>query len=92
MAPPLHPADLIARVNRDIERSLLRARNGLRYVAGTHRPKLGATPKDVVWRRGRAQLWRYRRGPAVRYAPPVVIVHNASAWSPFTAATCSIPR
>jgi polyhydroxyalkanoate synthase len=29
-----------------------------------------------VWRRGRAQLWRYRRGPAVRYAPPVVIVHS----------------
>jgi len=76
MAPPLHPANLIARVNRDVERSLLRARNGLRYVAGTHRPKLGATPKDVVWRRGRAQLWRYRRGPAVRYAPPVVIVHS----------------
>ena len=76
MAPPLHPAHLIARVNREVERSLLRARNGLRYVAGTHRPKLGATPKDVVWRRGRAQLWRYRRGPAVRYAPPVVIVHS----------------
>ena len=76
MAPPVHPANLIARVNRDVERSLLRARNGLRYVAGTHRPKLGATPKDVVWRRGRAQLWRYRRGPAVRYAPPVVIVHS----------------
>ena len=76
MAPPLQPANLIARVNRDVERSLLRARNGLRYVAGTHRPKLGATPKDVVWRRGRAQLWRYRRGPDVRYAPPVVIVHS----------------
>src|SRR4029078_10713385 len=76
MAPPLHPAHLIARVNREVERSLLRARNGLRYVAGTHRPKLGATPKDVVWRRGRAQLWRYRRGPAVRYAPAVVLVHS----------------
>jgi polyhydroxyalkanoate synthase len=76
MAPPLNPGDLIARVNRDVERSLLRARNGLRYVAGTHRPKLGATPKDVVWRRGRAELWRYRRGPAVAYGPPVVIVHS----------------
>ncbi len=75
MAPPLHPADLIARVNRDVERSILRARNGLRYVRGTHRPKLGATPKDVVWRSGRAQLWRYR-GPGVRYGPPVVIVHS----------------
>jgi len=75
MALPLQPADVIARVNRDVERSLLRARNGLRYVRGTHRPKLGATPKDVVWTRGKAQLWRYR-GPGVRYAPPVVIVHS----------------
>jgi polyhydroxyalkanoate synthase subunit PhaC len=44
-------------------------------VRGTHRPQLGTTPKDVVWRRGRAQLWRYRGGEA-RYGPPVVIVHS----------------
>jgi polyhydroxyalkanoate synthase len=75
MAPTLNPADLITRVNRDVERSILRARNGLRYARGTHRPKLGTTPKDVVWRRGKAQLWRYR-SPGVRHAPPVVIVHS----------------
>jgi polyhydroxyalkanoate synthase len=71
----VNPADLLARVNRDVERSILRARNGVRYVRGTHRPQLGVTPKDVVWRRGRAQLWRYRGGE-VRYGPPVVIVHS----------------
>jgi polyhydroxyalkanoate synthase len=75
VAPPFVPADLIGRVTRDVERSALRARNGVRYVRGTHRPKLGVTPKDVVWRRGRAQLWRYRGGP-VRHGPPVVIVHS----------------
>jgi polyhydroxyalkanoate synthase len=75
MPPTPNPTDLIARVNRDVERSLLRARNGLRYLRGTHRPKVGATPKDVVWRRGKAELWRYR-GPGVRYGPPVVIVHS----------------
>jgi polyhydroxyalkanoate synthase len=69
------PADLLARVNRDVERSLLRARNGVRYVRGTHRPKLGVTPRDVVWRRGRAELWRYH-GPPVRHGPPVLIVHS----------------
>jgi polyhydroxyalkanoate synthase len=73
--PPLNPAELIARVNRDVERSVLRARNGVRYVRGSHRPKLGATPKDVVWRRGRAQLWRYRNDD-IRYGPPVAIVHS----------------
>jgi polyhydroxyalkanoate synthase len=76
MAPSLNPGDLIGRVTRDVERSVLRARNGIRYMRGTHRPKLGATPKDVVWRSGKAELWRYRGGPGVRYGPPVVIVHS----------------
>ena len=75
MAPTLNPTDLVTRLNRDVERSLLRARNGVRYVRGTHRPKVGATPKEVVWRRGKAELWRYRNG-TVRYGPPVVIVHS----------------
>jgi polyhydroxyalkanoate synthase subunit PhaC len=75
VALALDPAALVARVTRDVERSALRARNGVRYVRGTHRPKLGTTPKDVVWRRGRAQLWRYRGG-VVRFGPPVVLVHS----------------
>ena len=75
MSPTLNPADLIERVNRDVERSVLRARNGIRYVRGTHRPKLGATPKDVVWKRHNAELWRYK-GHTVRYGPPVLIVHS----------------
>jgi polyhydroxyalkanoate synthase len=71
--PQLSPTDLLGRVNRDVERSYLRARNGLRYVRGSHRPQVGATPKDVVWQRDKAQLWRYRGGP-IRYAQPLLIV------------------
>ena len=71
---PLSAADILERINTDVERSVLRARNGLRYVRGTHRPKLGATPKDVVWQRDKAQLWRYRRDTSPRYAQPLVIV------------------
>ena len=73
MPGPPSPADLLTRVNRDVERSVLRARNGLRYVRGTHRPELGTTPKDVVWKRDKAQLWRYRGGPA-RIAQPLLVV------------------
>jgi polyhydroxyalkanoate synthase len=71
----LNPGDLLQRVNRDVERSVLRARNGVRYVRGSHRPTLGATPKDIVWKRGKAELWRYKGGDR-RYSPPVVIVHS----------------
>ena len=75
MPPTLNPLDLVSRINRDVERSLLRARNGVRYVRGTHAPQVGATPKEVVWQRGKAELWRYRNGP-VKYGPPVLIVHS----------------
>jgi polyhydroxyalkanoate synthase len=71
--PKLTP-DLVDRVRRDVERSVLRARNGLRVVGGA-KPNVGATPKDVVWQRDRAQLWRYRGGP-IRYDPPLLIVHS----------------
>jgi polyhydroxyalkanoate synthase len=75
MPPTLAPGDLLQRINRDVERSILRARNGVRYIRGKHRPDLGATPKDVVWKSGKAELWRYKGGDR-RYGPPVVIVHS----------------
>ena len=74
MSPTLDPLQVIARVNRDVERSMRRARNGLRYV--TTKPNVGATPKDVVWKRDRAELWRYRSDEPIRYHPPVVFVHS----------------
>jgi polyhydroxyalkanoate synthase subunit PhaC len=64
-------ADVAERMRREVERSILRARNGIRYV--TTSANVGATPKDVVWRRGRAELWRYHGGP-IRYDPPLVFV------------------
>src|SRR3954469_22047382 len=66
--------DLLGRVGRGLERSALRARNGLRYVRGTHRPALGATPKDVVWKCDKAQLWRYRGAAPLRCQQPLLIV------------------
>jgi polyhydroxyalkanoate synthase subunit PhaC len=74
VTPVLNPASVISRINRDVERSLLRARNGVRYA--TTKANVGATPKDVVWRRDRAELWRYRSATPIRYRPPVVIVHS----------------
>jgi polyhydroxyalkanoate synthase len=75
MAPSLSPPELIARVNRDVERSVLRARNGIRYVRGSGKPRLGATPKETVWQRDKAQLWRYRGSPA-GIRPPLLFVHS----------------
>lgn len=69
----LDPAELVARVRRDVDRSLLRAKNGIKIVAGSDRPGVGLTPKDTVWRRDKAQMWRYRSENCT-YATPVVLV------------------
>jgi polyhydroxyalkanoate synthase len=58
-----------------IERQILRTRNGLAYLAGANRPDMGQTPRDLVWKRDKARLWRYR-SDARRYAPPLLFVHS----------------
>lgn len=69
------PADLVGRIRRDVERNALRARNGVKLAAGVGRPRVGVTPKDVVWSRDRCELWHYR-SDAVAYRPPVLIVFS----------------
>lgn len=63
------------RVRKEIERNALRARNGIKLVAGVSQPDLGVSPKDVVWTAGRCELWHYRND-AVNLAPPVLIVYS----------------
>jgi polyhydroxyalkanoate synthase len=69
------PQQVLDRVRRDVERNALRARNGIKLVAGVDRPGVGQTPKDVVWERGRCQLWHYRNED-VRYSPPLLVVFS----------------
>ena len=69
MPPTLNPADLISRLNRDVERSVLRARNGVRYVRGTHRAEArrDAQGRRLEARQGRA-LALHGRHRALRAA------------------------
>ena len=58
-----------------LERQILRTRNGLAYMTGSKRPAMGQTPRDLIWRRDKARLWRYRSDDR-RFRPPVLIVHS----------------
>jgi polyhydroxyalkanoate synthase len=58
-----------------VERQFLRARNGLAYITGENRPVLAQTPRDLIWKRDKARLWRYR-SEGRQYRPPVLIVHS----------------
>lgn len=72
MTPADSEAGLVERLRRETERTAIRARNGLRYVAGAEWAPERPTPSDVVWRQGTAELRRYRNDD-VRYAVPVVM-------------------
>ena len=39
------PNEVVARVRRDVERSVLRARNGIKHVAGIDRAQVGLVPE-----------------------------------------------
>jgi polyhydroxyalkanoate synthase subunit PhaC len=75
MAVTASPVEMLARVRTDVERQAVRARNGVKYFAGIGRPQVGQTPKDVVWKRDKVQLWRYR-SDRWRWRPPVFVVYS----------------
>jgi polyhydroxyalkanoate synthase len=64
---------LLDRIRADVERNTLRARNGLRHLAGVGRPEVGSSAKDVVWRRDKVQLYRYHSDQR-RLGPPILLV------------------
>src|SRR3954468_894576 len=58
-----------------LERQVLRARNGLAYLAGTNQPRIATAPRDLVWKLDKGRLWRYR-SDSRSIRPPVLIVHS----------------
>ncbi|HVS63904.1 MAG TPA: alpha/beta fold hydrolase [Thermoanaerobaculia bacterium] len=66
-------ASLAATVRREIERTLQRSIKGLDYLS-TGDPEVGATPKDVLYRRGTLRLYHYRAQSEEVYRVPVVLI------------------
>ena len=90
---PLGPAmDLARSVKREVERTQLRAKNGISLIARRPPVQITMTPKDEVWSLGKAKLWRYRN-PSVRHTPPVMLflglvgdsaifdIHPGNSWA-----------
>lgn len=75
MANQTTTAGLLARVKRDVDRSILRSRNGLKLLSGISKPQLGTSPKDTVWSSGKVELWRYRSDQRA-LKPPILFVHS----------------
>ena len=73
MIPPVGAVFDTARgIKREVERTQLRARKGIKLIARRPPPLVSVTPKDEVWSLGKAKLWRYQN-PDVRQGPPVLL-------------------
>jgi polyhydroxyalkanoate synthase len=58
-------------LREEVERNSRRARNGLKYLFGGRFVRTGATPKTVVWKHGKVELWHYP-GHETRFGPPIL--------------------
>jgi polyhydroxyalkanoate synthase len=67
-------------IRREAQRSLFRARNGIQMLTGARNPPVGVTPKQVVWRRGKARMVRYESDKRT-VGPPLVIVWSIVSQS-----------
>ncbi|WP_326525004.1 alpha/beta fold hydrolase [Sphingomonas sp.] len=65
--------DPVAAASREFERAMARNIKGLGYFASSA-PVLGATPKDVLIRRGTMQLYHYRATSDEVYRTPLLLV------------------
>lgn len=60
-------------VEDEARRTVRRARNAARMLLGNDPPAAGVSPREVVWQRGKAQLFRYSSGARERRQPLVIV-------------------
>jgi polyhydroxyalkanoate synthase subunit PhaC len=72
MMAALPGSEAAASVRREIDRTRMRARNGIRVVTGAYSPRVNSTPRDRVWTLDKVSVWRYRSDRR-RFSPPVVL-------------------
>lgn len=75
MAIRLSADELLRRLERDVGRAVRRGRNGLSYAAGTNPAPVGRAPKELLWERDKARLWRYEND-AIEYRQPLLIIFS----------------
>ncbi len=66
------PSGVLGAVRREMARSAIRTRNGVKWAAGSEFAPPHPTPSDVIWRHGKAHVRRYRSDAPRRFQTPVV--------------------
>jgi polyhydroxyalkanoate synthase len=72
--------DGVDEIRREMERNALRIQNGIKLAMGAQFARVGPTPKETVWSRGKVELWRYA-ADSVTIGPPVLLVPSVVSRS-----------
>lgn len=65
---------LRSRLERELDRIQVRARNGIRHISGQATGDIAVTPKDQVWKRDGVTLYRYRSEQRSGAAPILLVM------------------
>lgn len=74
MSDTTQETDIWTTIRREVDRNALRAKNGIKYLAGARFVRTGVSPRDLIWRQGKAELWRYRSDRRTRRPPLLIYV------------------
>ncbi len=77
---PVSP-ETIRQWQEELDKSLRRLRNLRTMVTNPAEPKVGQTPREEVYRKGKARLYRY--ASARRYGTPLLFVPNLGISRPY---------
>ena len=72
--PERSPSDVLGDLRREVQRSILRGRNGLRYVTGGTWAHVGQSPKETIWKRDKVEVWRYANQKVTQTLPIVLVM------------------
>ncbi len=75
------PADLLAQWQQELQRNLLRLKNFTGLLMNPADPPVGPTPREEIYRKGKARLYRY--ASSRKYRTPILFVPNLGISRPY---------
>src|SRR5579871_3940918 len=76
LTPPDVFSGQLQQFQEELQRAMLQSIRTFEVLTARDEANVGNTPKDVVWRRGTAQLYHYRRTTETVHPVPLLMVHS----------------
>jgi polyhydroxyalkanoate synthase len=80
---PEGQSDLLKRWQEEMATQMKRVANAIELGLRPFEPEVGQTPRDLIYRKGKARLYRYRPATETGYPIPVLMVPNLGISRPY---------